>query len=71
MFFPAAGGIPKTPFDIRTLHSGEPVAADAKQDKWIAQLWLREEAYTATAPPGNSHSAAQDSILEWLNTRDA
>lgn len=40
LFFPAAGGIPNTPFDIRTLHSGEAVAKEAEHDKWIAQLWL-------------------------------
>eukprot|EP00816_Leptocylindrus_hargravesii_P013040 CAMPEP_0196806400 /NCGR_PEP_ID=MMETSP1362-20130617/6292_1 /TAXON_ID=163516 /ORGANISM="Leptocylindrus danicus, Strain CCMP1856" /LENGTH=439 /DNA_ID=CAMNT_0042179859 /DNA_START=68 /DNA_END=1384 /DNA_ORIENTATION=+ len=45
LFFPAAGGIPNTPFDIRTLHAGEVVSADCKSDKWIAQLWLREDTY--------------------------
>jgi hypothetical protein len=58
LFFPAAGGIPHAPLDFRTLHCGEAVAKDASQDKWIAQLWLRQKAYTPTAPPGNTHAAA-------------
>ena len=63
LFFPSAGGIPNVPFGIRTLHAGEAVSNDAKNDKWIAQLWLRENNYyKATGPPGNSHAAAYDAI---------
>lgn len=65
LFFPAAGGIPNVPFDIRTLHCGQVVAADASQDKWIAQLWLRKGPYIATAPKGNTHAAASDAIEEY------
>lgn len=50
LFFPAAGGVPNTPFDIRTVHAGEMVSPKAKQDKWIAQLWLRERTYVPTLP---------------------
>ena len=42
LFFPAAGGIANAPFDIRTLHCGEAVAESAENEKWIAQLWLRQ-----------------------------
>ena len=38
LFFPAAGGIPGAPFDVRTLHCGEAVAEDAVNEKWIAQV---------------------------------
>ena len=38
LFFPAAGGLPNAPFDIRTLHCGEAVAMDAMSEKWIAQV---------------------------------
>jgi len=62
LFFPAAGGIPDTPFDIRTLHCGEVVREDASTDKWISQLWLRHSPYKPTAPPGNDHAAASDPI---------
>ena len=62
LFFPAAGGIPDAPFDIRTLHAGEALSGDAPEDKWIAQLWLRESNYKATAPPGNLHEDAAESI---------
>ena len=55
LFFPAAGGIPNAPFDVRTLHCGEAVASDAANDKWIAQLWLRERSYAPTAPPENEN----------------
>ena len=34
LFFPAAGGIPSTPLDIRTLHCGEVVGASEDDDKW-------------------------------------
>lgn len=63
LFFPAAGNIPKTPFDIRTLHAGEALSDDATEEKWIAQMWLRENLkYKPSAPPGNSHMDAIDSI---------
>ncbi|KAL3798685.1 hypothetical protein HJC23_004436 [Cyclotella cryptica] len=58
LFFPSAGGIPDAPFDIRTLHCGEAVSEDAENEKWIAQLWLRQRKYTPTAPPGNDHDSA-------------
>jgi hypothetical protein len=68
LFFPTAGGIPNVPFDIRTLHAGEAVSDDATNDKWIAQLWLRENnSYKATGPPGNSHAAASDAINAFCN----
>jgi hypothetical protein len=56
LFFPAAGGISETPYDIRTLHCGEMIHRNATNDKWIAQLWLRTKPYMATAPPGNCAS---------------
>jgi hypothetical protein len=64
LFFPAAGGIPNTPLDIRTLHCGEIVSKSSNNDKWISQLWLREtpNAYIPTAPQGNTHAAAADAI---------
>ena len=65
LFFPAAGGIPNAPFDIRTLHCGQVVADDAKQDKWIAQLWLRQKAYSPTAPPGNYHNQALEAVGDY------
>ena len=52
LFFPAAGGIPDTPLDIRTLHCGQAVSKNAAQDKWICQLWLRALPY-APSLPGN------------------
>jgi len=68
LFFPSAGGIPNAPFDIRTLHSGEAVSDDATSDKWIAQLWMREnDSYKPTGPPGNSHAAANDAINAYCN----
>lgn len=68
LFFPAAGGIPGSPFDIRTLHCGEVVSKSSKKDKWIAQLWLRESSYAPTAPPENSHNKASESIIEYAKT---
>jgi hypothetical protein len=68
LFFPAAGGVPNTPFDIRTLHAGEAMAPDAPTDKWIAQLWLREnELYKPSAPPGNSRELAFAAIRDYCN----
>lgn len=69
LFFPAAGGIPNVPFDIRTLHCGEAVAKDSSADKWISQLWLRETAYKPTAPPDNSHAAAAAAINEFCSSK--
>jgi hypothetical protein len=65
LFFPAAGGIPNVPFDIRTLHCGEAVSEDSTQDKWISQLWLRENAYRPTAPAGNNHADAMEPIARY------
>ena len=65
LFFPAAGGIPETPFDIRTLHAGEAVAESASQDKWISQLWLRAGVYKPTL--GN-HADATDAISNFCST---
>ena len=62
LFFPSAGGIPGTPFDIRTLHCGEAVSEDAENEKWIAQLWLRERGYKPTAPVDNCHEDASGEI---------
>ncbi|KAI2501580.1 prolyl 4-hydroxylase alpha-subunit [Fragilaria crotonensis] len=69
LFFPAAGGIEGRPLDIRTLHCGEAVSEDSKQDKWIAQLWLREQSYKPTAPPGNTYIAATDAIAAYCNSK--
>ena len=66
LFFPSAGGIPNSPFDIRTLHAGEAVSNDAKADKWIAQLWMRENnLYQPSGPPNNSHAAASEAINKY------
>ena len=69
LFFPAAGGIDGQPLDIRTLHCGEAVSDDSKQDKWIAQLWLREQSYQPTAPPGNTYNAATDAIAAYCTRK--
>lgn len=71
LFFPAAGNIPNTPFDVRTLHAGEALSNEATQDKWIAQMWLREYSnYQPTAPPGNTHAAATDAINEFCQGKN-
>ena len=68
LFFPAAGGIPNAPLDIRTLHAGEAMTKDSSVDKWIAQLWLREsDKYRPTGPPGNSHAKATRAIEEYCS----
>jgi hypothetical protein len=67
LFFPSAGGIPSTPFDIRTLHCGEAVSSTASQDKWIAQLWLRHGTYKPSAPPGNDHGKASQAISDYCS----
>lgn len=69
LFFPSAGGIPGVPFDIRTLHCGEAVAEDAENEKWIAQLWLRQRSYEPTAPVGNSHGDASDEIGRYCKSQ--
>ncbi len=68
VFFPAAGGIDDAPIDIRTLHCGEAVAESAKNEKWIAQLWLRQRSYTPTAPSGNEHEKAFQAIGEYCES---
>jgi hypothetical protein len=68
LFFPAAGGIPNTPFDIRTLHCGEAVDNESSQDKWISQLWLRQSKYSPSAPSGNLHSAAKDAVTQYCQS---
>ena len=68
LFFPAAGGVPNAPFDVRTLHCGQAVSEDAKHDKWISQLWLRQSAYTPTAPPNNSHEKATVAIASYCTS---
>jgi len=67
IFFPAAGGIHETPFDIRTLHCGEIVPDITKNDKWISQLWLRSGHYSPTAPPGNLHEHALNNVKKYCN----
>lgn len=68
LFFPAAGGIPNTPYDIRTLHCGEAVDESSSNDKWISQLWLRETPYTPSAPSGNKHEIARTAIENFCRT---
>ena len=68
LFFPAAGGVPNAPFDVRTLHCGQAVSEDSRHDKWISQLWLRQSAYTPTAPPENSHVKAADAIATYCTS---
>eukprot|EP00536_Pseudo-nitzschia_multiseries_P004254 jgi/Psemu1/237484/estExt_Genewise1.C_700028 len=70
VFFPAAGGIPNAPFDIRTLHCGEVVAESSETDKWISQLWLRASPYSPTAPPGNLHQDALGSVKEYCSANE-
>ncbi|CAM9375912.1 unnamed protein product, partial [Hapterophycus canaliculatus] len=65
LFFPSCGGAPDCPFDIRTLHAGEVVRPGAEQDKWIAQLWLRESRYTPTVPENNRHADAELVVAEF------
>jgi len=55
LFFPSLlDGSP----DERTLHAGNP----AKQDKWIAQLWIHERSYSPTAPEGSCQRAAEELV---------
>lgn len=67
LFFPSAGNIPNCPFDIRTLHCGESVSETASNDKWIAQLWLRQGKYNPSLA-GNSHAAATESITDYCSS---
>jgi len=69
LFFPAAGGVPNVPFDLRTLHCGEPVDVESSTDKWISQLWLRETPYPPTAPPHNNHDEATEAINHYCRRR--
>lgn len=71
LFSPAAGGIPDAPFDIRTLHCGEAVSETAENEKWIAQLWLRQRDYKPTAPAGNVHGNASDAIGKYCDAAKA
>eukprot|EP00903_Cladosiphon_okamuranus_P015175 g14029.t2 len=65
LFFPSCGGAADCPFDIRTLHAGEVVRQGAAQDKWIAQLWLRESRYTPTVPKETCHADAESAVAEF------
>ncbi|GKY99328.1 hypothetical protein MPSEU_000887800 [Mayamaea pseudoterrestris] len=65
LFFPAAGGIPDTPYDIRTLHAGEAVVDTAVNDKWISQLWLRNGVYK---PSLGNHASAAESIADYCSS---
>jgi hypothetical protein len=58
LFSPAAAadGAP----DDRTLHAGEPT--EAGEDKWIAQLWTHERAYTPNVPEGSSQAEAEAAV---------
>ena len=58
LFSPAAAddGTP----DERTLHAGEPT--EAGEDKWIAQLWTHERAYTPNVPDGSSQAEAMPAV---------
>jgi hypothetical protein len=44
--------------DERTMHAGQ-VCFEAK---WIAQLWLRQRAYSPALPPGNSKDLGLQAI---------
>lgn len=41
------------------------VRPGAEQDKWIAQLWLREGRYTPTVPVENRHADAESVVAEF------
>ena len=49
--------------DERTLHAGEPTEHGG--DKLIAQAWLHEAPYTASAPRGTSQTAAEPAVREY------
>jgi len=60
LFCPAAAdGAP----DERTLHAGEPTGSG--EDKWIAQLWLHESAYTPHVPKGSSTAEAMAHVRSY------
>lgn len=48
-----------------TFHAWQVVKPGGKQDKWIAQLWLRESRYTPTVPEGNRHADAEFGVAEY------
>lgn len=53
LFFPAfRDGSP----DDRTLHRSESMTCD--DEKWIVQMWVHKDAYSAVLPPGNSNIGA-------------
>ncbi|GMH92705.1 hypothetical protein TrST_g1797 [Triparma strigata] len=66
IFFPSLGGIEDCPCDLRTVHAGEPNESE-NADKWIAQIWVREEpTYEATVPEGSRAEDAADSVRELM-----
>jgi len=72
IFFPAAGGFPSCPFDVRTVHSGEAMKEDTGAEKWIAQLWLREGPYRPIMEDGEkqiSHWDATEGIQTYCEAQ--
>ena len=66
IFFPSLGGVKGCPCDLRTLHAGEPNESE-EAEKWIAQVWLREEPeYVATVPEGSRVEDAVNGVLQLL-----
>jgi hypothetical protein len=59
------------PIDFRTLHCGEAVSDYSQNDKWIAQLWLRNMPYIPTAPPGNCAKDATPAIVTYAQQYDS
>jgi len=60
LFFPCLhDGTP----DDRTMHAGQ-ITMDTK---WIAQIWLHQEAYTPAVPPGTSHADGIAAVGELQN----
>lgn len=41
------------------------VRPGGEQDKWIAQLWLRESRYTPTVPKKNQYADAESVVAEF------
>eukprot|EP00752_Nemacystus_decipiens_P013012 g11511.t2 len=64
VFFPSFGGMPDCPLDPLLLHAGEMLRPDAGQDKWIAQLRLRQ-ARTTPLHKDNHHAYAVTAIDEF------
>lgn len=61
LFFPAfRDGTP----DDRTLHRSEIMTCDT--EKWIVQMWVHKDAYTAVMPAGNSNVAARSKMEEMM-----